>query len=216
MNLKQFFRWRRRLRKHWLGYYIGDSLLAKDMWLPRRESMARGFFIGSMSGASPFFGFQIAMSLPFCIWLRANIPMTLFMVFMSNPFTAIPYYLFTIWLGNAVMLGTWMVPWPDVPQDLDALKDIVLEHFLAAFVGCTIIGLVVGGTGYVLMHLLWKEPGGNDPTRGVARTGEAGAAESATEIREVDDRSPNEEIDSPDPDRSRSDARLTQPMAVSA
>ncbi len=65
--------------------------------------IAWGVFIGTMIAFTPTLGFQIVIYLPLAALLRANKISGIPILFISNPFTAVPLYYATWSVGAAVM-----------------------------------------------------------------------------------------------------------------
>ncbi len=168
MSLK-LFRWlhqrglsRKKLHGSWLRHWVGDHVLAREMWHPRRESVARAWFWGILVATSPFFGLHLPISLLIAAVVRANIPATFIIQFVTNPFT-IPFY-----YPAAYALGCWMLG--ENPNQIATLRqalsegvwDFVIEFlqnsWLPLFLGCFVVGLVSAFVGWVLIKMFWPDP----------------------------------------------------------
>lgn len=68
--------------------------------------IAWGVFIGTVVAFTPTLGFQIVLYLALAALLRANKVSGIPMLFISNPFTAVPVYYMTWWVGAAVLHPT--------------------------------------------------------------------------------------------------------------
>ena len=64
------------------------------------HQIAMGVSIGTFIGLGPTFGFQLIPVLFFCYFFKLNKIAGTFGVFITNPFTVIPIYLFNYWIGN--------------------------------------------------------------------------------------------------------------------
>lgn len=165
---------RRKLRRNRVFAYFGDHLFSKDLWSFRPESLARGWLIGVLSASTPFLGAQIVMALPFNILFRANIPVTLGLILLTNPATAVPYYGFAYWLGCKILGNpikgegealaltekdtTSLVASMHEKGVIPFLTEILSGVFLNLMVGCLSIGLVVGLLGYFGIRWFVKHP----------------------------------------------------------
>ena len=65
--------------------------------------IAWGVFIGAIIAFTPTLGLQIVMYIPIAALLRANKISGIPILFISNPFTAVPLYYMTWWVGAAVL-----------------------------------------------------------------------------------------------------------------
>ncbi len=111
--------------------------------------MARGWLIGSLVGATPFLGFQLLIGLPSAIYMRANLFVVTALVLSTNPVTAVFFYPF------AFLVGCWCLGRP--PEDFHWDHGSVWKAGGPLFLGCAVIGLVVGLTGYLLILRFWKD-----------------------------------------------------------
>jgi uncharacterized protein len=84
--LSQFPR-KKRLHGTFLHRMLGNRLFEPGLWLPTRESVARGMALGIFFGLMPFFGLQIVLSLVFCFLFRVNVSAAVIATFISNPLT---------------------------------------------------------------------------------------------------------------------------------
>jgi uncharacterized protein (DUF2062 family) len=66
-------------------------------------SIARGTAIGTWVALTPTVGIQMFLVTVLAIPLRANLPIPLALVWVSNPFTVIPMYYSYYWLGTFVL-----------------------------------------------------------------------------------------------------------------
>jgi len=176
MSSFRFHRWmnkhgvsRRKLSQNKMFAWLSNHLLCKDLWLFHRDSLARGWLIGSLAASNPFLGFQIAMAMPFNIFFRGNILVTIFLILLTNPATIIPFCIFAYWLGCQVlredMLSTALIGeqiniFSEGGMSFAAVQSawqfLWGEIGVPLLFGCLSIGLGVGLIGYFLIMLLWK------------------------------------------------------------
>jgi len=71
--------------------------------------IAFGVFLGFLLGWTPTLGFQIILYVTVASLLRANKVAGIPVLFISNPFTAVPLYYFAWWIGSLIV----GVPEPD-------------------------------------------------------------------------------------------------------
>jgi uncharacterized protein (DUF2062 family) len=135
--------------------WLGDHLLSKHLWVFHRGPMARGWLIGCIICTSPFFGLHLITAVLLAMVFRANIPLTFFIQWSTNVFT-VPVYYSLAYAFGCRLLGTKMIfvdGWAKVLAHPD-----LLSIFPPLFLGCTIIGLTLGMSGYGLIYLFWKKP----------------------------------------------------------
>ena len=159
MRLKQF-RWlhrkgfsRKKLRGGFLHRWIGETLFLKSLWTPQKNAIARAWLIGCLIATSPFFGFHFLIGLSLAIILRANLPLTIILLFTTNPFTAPFFYSF------AFLLGCLILNQPFHSFRFEASLTWIYQAGLPLILGCSTIGLGFGVSGYFLILKWWNTKG---------------------------------------------------------
>jgi uncharacterized protein (DUF2062 family) len=166
------FRWfhrrgfsRHKLKGGRLHSWLGDHLFSKDLWQLKREPVARAWLFGCLIASSPLMGVHIVLSTFVAVAVRANLPMTFCLQWITNPFTAPVYYPAAFILGCRILgfkpesMGGWkhilhkIVEFRFHELALDA--SMVLKIILTLFLGCFVVGLVAGLVGYAVILLAW-------------------------------------------------------------
>lgn len=130
---------------------LGSRLFEPGLWVPTRETLAKGVAIGTFFGLLPLIGLQIIASAVLCYIMRANIAGAALATLISNPFTAAGL----LWMQ--VSLGHWLAP---AFVAVDATHYEGTAHYIALYGKPLLVGslasAVVGGLlAYPLMHGLW-------------------------------------------------------------
>ena len=87
-----------------LTRFLPDKLLSQLRRVQGSPgSMARGSALGMWVAFTPTVGAQMLIVTALGMPLRANIPVAVALVWISNPFTVIPIYFGCYWLGAALM-----------------------------------------------------------------------------------------------------------------
>jgi len=144
---RQFLKSRKIKEHHILGYF-GDLFDRRKLWHVTRHSVARAAAVGIFSAYLPVpFEIVIAALLAF-VW-RANLPISVILIWISNPFTwavlwGPPYFLGAAILGDMhdiapVMTSEWME-----------------AHYSALLLGCIIVGLAMATAAYFTVLVLWR------------------------------------------------------------
>lgn len=126
-----------------------------------RESphkIAASFAVGTFIGISPLFGVHTLLGIVFCYALRLNMIATMTGVYITNPWTMIPIYTFTTWVGTKLMgiefirsdLNFSGLTWGNVFSEL---KHLVKPFFLGSFLIAFIASLIL----YFLIHRVAKK-----------------------------------------------------------
>ena len=128
--------------------FLGDHLHSPNLWGFNRRSVARATAIGLFCAYLPMPFEMIPAAIAAILW-RANLPISLAWVWISNPLTWIP-----LW-GPAYLLGAWLLNQPSVPLDQLTLE-IFAKQFVALWLGCLLVGTAVAAGGYFLVSAIWR------------------------------------------------------------
>lgn len=83
------------------------------------------------------------------IFFRANLPISILLVWISNPFTWLILYTPPYLLGLAITGETSI--------SLNKITvDIMMQQFTALFLGCIIFGSSLAIAGYILANVIWR------------------------------------------------------------
>jgi uncharacterized protein (DUF2062 family) len=167
--MRRLNRWglsRQKLRGGFLHSKLGDRILERELWIPDRESLARAWLVGMPVTAIPFLPGQSLIACAIGFFVRANLPVTFLLQYLSNPATAIFQLSACYFTGNLV-LGT-------SPKELIQLVHSKVDGFMASpslrealhaiswhdlatlYLGSVILGVALGLLGYSATHLLWR------------------------------------------------------------
>jgi uncharacterized protein (DUF2062 family) len=141
------------LRRHSALKPLGNLLYDPELWHLHRRSVSGACFVGLFCAFLPI-PLQMLVAAVIALVARCNLPISVALVWITNPITMVPVFYFTYELG-AWLLGTHVsieyaeldVDW--VTTQLDAIwKPLLL--------GSVICGWVSGVTAYVLVRILWR------------------------------------------------------------
>jgi len=136
-----------------LNKVFGTLLHDPNLLHLNRRSVSTAFFVGLFMAFVPLPS-QMIMAAAVAILIRCNLPISVGLVWVSNPVTMPPLFYFAYKVG-AVILNTpehkfsFELSWEWLGTELAA----IWEPFL---LGCAICGIVFGALGYVLIRLLWR------------------------------------------------------------
>jgi len=122
---------------------------------PHRISMA--FALGIFIGMSPLFGVHTLLGLAVAYVFRLNKLVTIVGVYVTNPWTIIPIYTFSTWVG-AKCLGMDRI-FPDINWSHITFSTLIkdLGPLLMPFiVGTVIIGVLSSIGSYIIIYRLLK------------------------------------------------------------
>ncbi len=140
------------IRSHKLLQGFGRFLHNPNLWHLNRRSVPKAFAIGLFMAFVPV-PFQMWLSAGTAILLEANLPISVGLVWITNPLTMPPMFYF------AYVVGTWILKLP--PQDfafeltMDWLLNrmgMIWEPFL---LGCFVLGTISAVVGYCVISWFW-------------------------------------------------------------
>jgi uncharacterized protein (DUF2062 family) len=141
------------LRKQKALHIFGDWIYEGNLWHLNRYSASMGFFVGLFMAFMPIPG-QMIVAAAMAVWLRCNLPLSVSLVWITNPVTMPPIFFFAYELG-AFLLGenTQALNFELSFEWLFTTLGAVWQPFL---LGCTLFSIGFGALGYFLVDILWK------------------------------------------------------------
>lgn len=157
-----------RIIHHPMLRFMSKRLAEPGLWHLHRRSAAGAVFWGLWCAMLPM-PLQMLPAAALAIFFRVNLPLTILLVWVSNPLTLLPLMWVGYWLGSS-LLGMPMASGAELGQFLNELTRVlghwvgygqpVTTHFaryLEPFLlGTMVLGFLAGSLGYVLMRLYWR------------------------------------------------------------
>ena len=128
------------LARRWLG--------EDDLWHLGRRSVARAVSVGCFWALLPL-PIQTPLALLTAIFFRANLPVTVVAVWISNPLTMAPLY------GTGFLIGAYLTGTPLVPLDEITLKWLG-SRLPELWAGCILMSILGALLSYYLVNTLWR------------------------------------------------------------
>ncbi len=134
-------------------HFLGDILHEPNLWHINRHSVARAFLIGIWFCFIPM-PFQMLAAALFAIWFNANLPLSVALVWISNPVTMPPMFYFNYkvgaWILNRPVLAfEFELSWPWISE---RLVDIGIPLYLGSLICATVFACV----SYLAIQYLWR------------------------------------------------------------
>lgn len=136
--------------------YLGPLrrlLLEPELWHLHRRSVDGAFFIGLFCAWLPI-PFQTVVAAVAAMLTRRNLPVSVALVFVTNPFTMGPMFYF------AYKLGAWLLNVEVATDQFEWSWMWFTEQLTAIWwpflLGCLICGWVSGLTGLVFARMMWN------------------------------------------------------------
>lgn len=143
-----------KVREHKHLKIFGKLLQDANLWHLNRHSASGGFAVGLFMAFVPL-PLQMVMAAAAAIVFRVNLPISVALVWVTNPITMPPIFYFAYWIGTLI-LGT--PPQTEAFQfslewfNQGVLNDILLPLLL----GSLICGSVAALSGYLLVLWIWR------------------------------------------------------------
>ena len=141
------------IREHKSLRFLGTLLHDPNLWHLNRHSVARAMAVGIFAAFIPM-PFQMLLAAFLAINVRSNMPISVGLVWLTNPITMPPVFYCTY------KLGAWLmnVPARTLPEALtwewiSGQLSTVWQPFLLGSVVC---GVVLAALAYCLTMLYWR------------------------------------------------------------
>ncbi len=132
---------------------LGDWIYASNLWHINRYSASMAFFVGLFVAFMPLPG-QMVLAALLAILLRCNLPLSVSLVWLTNPLT-MPAIFFLAYKVGALMIDA---PVREIEFEMTfhwltyRLADIWKPFLL----GCLLCGTFLGCLGYFVVSQLWR------------------------------------------------------------
>ena len=135
------------IKQHKNLQFLGDKLQDPNLWHLNRRSVSMAFAVGLFCAWIPTLG-QMAIAALGAFYFRGNLPISIGLVWLTNPVTMPPLFYF------AYLVGLSILNLPAANFSMEALLsgDILLPFLF----GCLIIGLTCATFGYFGINAFWR------------------------------------------------------------
>lgn len=132
---------------------FGDWLHEPNLWHLSRRSVAGAFAVGLFFAWVPV-PFQMVLAAGTAILLRTNLPLSVVLVWLTNPITIPPMFYF------AYVVGTWIVGAPVTDFNFELTMTWLLNELSAIWlpflVGCSTLAVSSSLLGYLIVEGTWR------------------------------------------------------------
>ncbi|GEM_PF-46118 len=145
------------LRKSGALKPFGEWIYASNYWHLNRYSASMAFFVGLFVAFLPIPG-QMLVAALLAIRLRCNLPLSVALVWVSNPLTAPPLFYMAYRLGGLLIGRPLAIPvgTEETAFDLYWLFAKIGTVWPPLLLGCLLLGLFAGSLGYFLISNIWR------------------------------------------------------------
>lgn len=138
------------LRNHkhlsWLGSHLHDP----SLWHLTRRSVSRAFLVGIFCAFIPL-PMQMLIAAVLAVIARSNIPISVGLVWLTNPITMPPIFYFTYQIGSFIL----NTPPLELEFTYEALSRDLGHIWWPLLTGSLICGTVLNTAGYFLINTFW-------------------------------------------------------------
>lgn len=130
---------------------FGNLLQDPNLWHLNRRSVSGAFAVGLFVMYLPPMG-QMVIAAAAAILLRVNLPISVALVWLTNPLTIPPMYY------GSYVLGSWILGRPTAAFEVDFWLEWRnwLEIIAPLTVGGLVCGAICSATGYLTVQGLWR------------------------------------------------------------
>lgn len=132
---------------------LGTMLHSSPVWHLNRRSANRAMLIGIFCALLPI-PFQMGLALLFCIWFRANLPLSMGIVWLTNPITMPPVFYATYRLG-AFMLSVEPITF-EFQMNWEWIGSQFLLVWEPLLLGSLTSGVLLAAVGYTFVDIIWR------------------------------------------------------------
>lgn len=141
------------VREHKSLRFLGAMLHDPNLWHLNRHSVSRAMAVGLFAAFVPI-PMQMLLAASLAIPLRANLPISVGLVWLTNPITMPPIFYCTYKLG-ALLLG---VPPVELPEEMswEWITGELSTLWQPFLLGSLLTGSVLAASAYALTMLYWR------------------------------------------------------------
>ena len=140
------------IKSHKSLQFLGDRLHEPNLWHLNRRSVSRAFAIGLFAAWFPGPG-QMAIAAIAAFYCRANLPISVALVWITNPVTMPPMFYFSY------RVGLWILQIPeqgDFELNLNSILSSLDQIWFPLLFGSFIVGAVSSAIGYAGIQFAWR------------------------------------------------------------
>lgn len=137
-----------RNHKHlsWLGSHLHDP----SLWQLSRKSVSKAFLVGIFCAMLPI-PFQMLVAAFLALIIRCNLPISIGLVWITNPLTMPPIFYCTYLVGTQ-LLGA---PVLELEFTYESLTEDISSIWWPLLVGSLVSGVILSTISYFLVNTFW-------------------------------------------------------------
>lgn len=135
----------------WLGQRIHDP----EIWHFGRRSVAGAVGLGFFLALIPI-PIQMLLAAPLCLVMRVNLPVTIAAVWVTNPITAAPIFIFAYKVGGWILGRDTTISALEFELSFAATVSMMGEIWQPLLLGCFVVGLSAAAIGNLTVRWIWR------------------------------------------------------------
>lgn len=143
----------RTLKEHKYLSIFGEVIHSPNLWHLNKRSVSNAFSVGLFSAFIPI-PMQMVLAAALALVFRVNLPVSVALVWITNPLTMPPIFYF------CYKFGAWILGQPihhvEFELSLQWLKTELLLIWEPFLLGCLILGIGSAALGNLLIRILWR------------------------------------------------------------
>lgn len=151
--IKKYFPDRDTIRNHKHLQVFGNLLHDANLWHMNRRSVSGAFAAGLFWSMIPI-PLQMLAAAACAIIFRVNMPISVALVWLTNPITMPPIFYINY------LFGAWLMQSPPLEKGFEVSMEWFTEsmHLIwqPLYVGSFVSGIILGVIGYACIRLLWR------------------------------------------------------------
>ncbi len=153
--LRNFFSRRKTKTPSYRFATMNRRLHDSNLWHFGRRPVAGGVGLGLFLSFIPI-PIQMILAMPAALLMRVNLPVTFTAIWVSNPITFAPMFIF------AFKVGSWITGYESVQTGIpfeasfDGITAILSDIWYPLVVGCFVCGISAGAVGNLAVRWLWR------------------------------------------------------------
>ncbi len=151
--LKKLFPNPKTIQQHPSLQFLGTLLHEPNLWHLNRRSVSRAFLVGIFFAFMPM-PFQMVAAAAVGVIVHSNLPISIGLVWISNPVTIPPIFYFTYKVGTSILEV------PTRPFEIELSTEWAMRELGAIWepllLGSLICAVVFASIGFVGIRLFWR------------------------------------------------------------